>query len=188
MGRLTVDEKLDQALKQTFPASDAFALSREDEPDSGATYASSPCFLHELEASDLGYLNRAEVLSLLNQLLESGRAGARGIGEMSEQTAIAKNRAMLRKIAKDEARFCAMLARHVERLGGAPSTRTGASYTHLSALGAASERLDLLNRGQRWVVRTLSDALPRISDMPLRKDLGEMLEAYLRSIEQCSRS
>jgi hypothetical protein len=47
-----MDEKLDAALKATFPASDPFDLTDED----GATYASPPCFMHELDPEYLGYL------------------------------------------------------------------------------------------------------------------------------------
>jgi hypothetical protein len=62
-----MDEKLDEALKATFPASDPFALDAEldsrsgdglasvdEDPNSRATYASPPCFMHELDPSYLG--------------------------------------------------------------------------------------------------------------------------------------
>ena len=41
----SMDRKPDQALKGTFPASDPFDLSEEARP----TYASPPCFMHELD-------------------------------------------------------------------------------------------------------------------------------------------
>jgi hypothetical protein len=44
-----MDRKLDEALKGTFPASDPFDLSHEDRP----TYASPPCFMHELDPAYL---------------------------------------------------------------------------------------------------------------------------------------
>ena len=134
-----------------------------------------------------GHLDRAALLALLNPLLEGERAGARGVGAMSRQTAASpETRAILRAIASDEARFCALLIRHVARLGGAPSPQTGAFYTKLAALERADERLELLNRGQGWVVRKLTDALPRIADAALRADLRDMLEAHLRNIERCT--
>jgi 5-formyltetrahydrofolate cyclo-ligase len=45
LDRGTMDRKLDEALKGTFPASDPFELSHEDR----RTYASPPCFMHELD-------------------------------------------------------------------------------------------------------------------------------------------
>jgi hypothetical protein len=67
--RERVDAKLDEALKATFPASDPFALivdeapngravdafaTVDEDPNSRATYASPPCFMHELDPSYLG--------------------------------------------------------------------------------------------------------------------------------------
>lgn len=43
----STDQKLDEALKGTFPASDPFDVSEEDP----AAYASPPCFMHELDPS-----------------------------------------------------------------------------------------------------------------------------------------
>lgn len=48
------DEKLDEALKATFPASDPFSLTVYEDPNSRATYASPPSFMHELDPSYLG--------------------------------------------------------------------------------------------------------------------------------------
>ena len=64
-----LDEKLDEALAATFPASDPFELimdegrhtrdsdalaTVDEDPNSRATYASPPCFMHELDPSYLG--------------------------------------------------------------------------------------------------------------------------------------
>ena len=71
-----LDEKLDQALEATFPASDAFALTGDqaparragdafadvdEDPNSRAGYASPPCFMHELDPSYLGLQPAGEV-------------------------------------------------------------------------------------------------------------------------------
>jgi hypothetical protein len=53
--RRRTDEKLDEALKAIFPASDPFALTVDEDPNSRATYASPPCFMHELDPSYLDH-------------------------------------------------------------------------------------------------------------------------------------
>jgi hypothetical protein len=63
---LTTDEKLDEALKQTFPASDPFAVSPEQEPDSEAARPAFPCFLREEDARSLDGM---DVAGFLDQLL-----------------------------------------------------------------------------------------------------------------------
>lgn len=167
-----------------------------DGPDEAAgtgAFASPPCFMHELDPSYLGQMSREEMLDLLNRLLEAERAGARGVGEMSAgardtrpDTAGDRNRATLGEIAKDEARFCAMLSRHIRRLGGTPSSKTGTFYDKLIALKTLAERLDFLDRGQGWVVAKLRDALPRIGDDALHRDLKTMLDVHERNIRQCA--
>jgi 5-formyltetrahydrofolate cyclo-ligase len=176
------DERLDEALKATFPASDPFDLSY----DEGPAYASPPCYLHELDPEYLGVMSASEIIALLNVLLEGERAGARGVAEMSKGTNAAPDRAALRDIAMDEARFCAMLTRQITRLGGTPSAATGAFYGKLLTLETPRERIDLLNRGQTWVVRKLQEALPRIGDGALHRDLKEMLAAHESNILRCA--
>jgi hypothetical protein len=147
-----------------------------------ARYASPPCFLHELDPAHLGYLSRDETLALLNELLEAERAGARGVAEMSKAPPFADRRAALSAIARDEARFCAMLNRHIVRLGGTPSRATGAFLDKLAAVADPADRLALLNRGQGWVVRKLREALPRVYDEALAADLADMLRDHERNI------
>ncbi|GAB4359567.1 MAG: hypothetical protein Kow00114_12570 [Kiloniellaceae bacterium] len=148
-------------------------------------YASPPCSMHELDPSYLGYMSTPEVIALLNQLLEGERAGARAVAEMGRQLGEDGRRAILRDVAMDEARFCAMLSRHVCRLGGTPSPRTGAFYNKLLAVEAPDDRIVLLNRGQGWVVRRLREAVGRIADGALLHDLREMLEVHERNIARC---
>jgi Domain of unknown function (DUF6306) len=148
-------------------------------------YSSPPCLLHELDASYLGYLARDEVLALLNEMLEAERAGAKVVGQLSAGATERTIAATLHAVAGDEARFCAMLRRHVVRLGGIPSRKTGAFHDKVMALDGVGPRLELLNRGQGWVVRKLRDALSRIHDDALRRDLQEMLTVHERNIQRC---
>ena len=158
----------------------------DEDPNSRATYASSPCFMHELDPSFLGYLNRDEIIILLNRLLEGERAGARGVAEMCKSVDNSQTKSVLRDVARDEGRFCTMLTSHISRLGGGASHGTGAFYQKLVAVDDFTERLELLNRGQGWVVRKLREALPRIDDTTLHRDLNEMLAVHERNIERCN--
>lgn len=162
--------------------------AKSSEEDVGTTggYSSPPCFLHELDASYLGYLPGDEVLALLNELIEAERAGAKVVGRLGETATDQTVATTLRAVAKDEARFCAMLRRHVARLGGTPSRKTGLFHDKVMALDGIGPRLDLLNRGQGWVVRKLREALPRLHDEALRRDLQDMLTVHERNIQYCS--
>jgi hypothetical protein len=152
----------------------------------GAGYSSPACQLHEVDPAYLGYASREEILALLNRLLEAERAGARGAREMGALAGSAQTRQALHDVARDEARFCAMLFGHIARLGGTPSRRTGAFHEKLAALETLDDRLQLLNRGQGWVVRKLADVVPKIAEDALRADLQAMLEAHRRNIARCT--
>ena len=91
----------------------------------------------------------------------------------------------LKEIATDEARYCAMLTRHIARLGGVASTETGAFLAKIRAAQPGKARLALLNRGQDWVVRRIREDLPLIGDEALRRDLAEMVETHERNIARC---
>ena len=179
-----LDDKLDEGLKGTFPASDPIMLMAVDDPNGETVYASPPCFLHELDPSYLGYLGRAETLALLSELLEGERAGARAVVEISNCDPSFRNSPTMRRITKDEARFCAILARHIARLGGTPGTETGDLDKKLAGLKSVRERLELLDRSQARVASKLKEALPRIAEDILREDLRELLIANQQTMEQ----
>jgi hypothetical protein len=140
----------------------------------------------ELDPASPGYLGDVEVFDLLGQLLEGERAGARGVVMMSRSMPASETQSALHEIASDETRFCAMLTRHIVRIGGMPGRATGSFYEKLLAPGELAERLDLLDRGQGWVVRKLRAALLRIHDDALRDDLRDMLSIHERNIATCT--
>ena len=149
-------------------------------------YASPPCSRHELEAGAFAGIDTATVLAGLNELLEGERAGARGLRDTHARFGEGELSRVLRDVGRDEARFCAMLTHHIERLGGNPSRATGAFYDKLLARPDSSARLRLLDRGQRAVVNALDELLGQTLDVELRRDLEEMREVHVVNIERCA--
>lgn len=158
-------------------------MADKDRPDN--SLSSPPCFMHEVDPTYLGYLSTAETIELLNTLLEAERAGAKGVGEMGEAESDIKLRPLLQDVARDEARYCAMLTRHIVRLGGKPNAQTGAFYDKLRNAPSLERKLDLLDRGQGWVARKLREALSKIDDPMLYVDLTEMADTHDRNIAAC---
>jgi hypothetical protein len=187
LARQSADEDGAEAADEAAPLEASHTRERRDE--AAASGLTSPARQPDgvEPASCPGYASREEVLTLLDQLLEAERAGARGVREMSAMADNAQTREALQGVAKDEARFCAMLFAHITRLGGMPSRRTGPFHEKLAALETVDDRLELLNRGQGWVVRKLADALPTIVEPALRADLQAMLDAHVRNIASCTR-
>jgi hypothetical protein len=158
-----------------------------DEPSESRGGYSPPCYLREVDPAYAGYLTKDELVAILNELLEGERAGARAATLFVTEGVEDGMDLTLHRIARDEARFCAMLSRHIRELGGKPSPATGAFYDKLVAISGFPERLAFLNRGQGWVVRKLRDVLPRVRDDRLHGDLKVMLEVHEGNIRRCDR-
>jgi hypothetical protein len=148
--------------------------------------ASPVCYADDVPEAE-GPLSAPALARHLNELVEGERAGARGLLAMRDAEDHVAVAALLDSVARDEARFCALLVRHVRRLGGNPSQVTGAFHVKLLAQPTLSAQLSLLDRGQKAVVRTLDWLLPRVDDAELRRDLDDMRQVHLDNIARCAR-
>jgi Domain of unknown function (DUF6306) len=151
--------------------------------DDPAVEVSSPaCSMHEAEDTYMGFAAKDELIAFLNELLEAERAGARVTLDSARTAGSAAIAEMMAAVQRDEARWCAMLARHVKVLGGQPSAKTGAFYDKAMAVADLGERVAFLNRGQGWVVRKLREMLPRVRDERLHAELADMLRSHEANI------
>src|SRR5262249_49984563 len=101
----------------------------------------------------MGYAGKDELIAFLNELHEAERAGARVTLESARAAGAGPVAELMRTIQRDEARWCAVLARHSKALGAEPSSKVGAFYGKAMAIPDLKERIAFLNRGQGWVVR-----------------------------------
>jgi nitronate monooxygenase len=120
----------------------------------------------------------SQIEGFLNLLGEAERAGGRILHELTEQANSLELREMLKKVGHDEGYYAGELAAHVRRLGGTPSTRTGDFVEKDRAVADFRGRLDLLNRGQRWVIRKIEENGPAVSDDHLKAFLAVMAEGH----------
>jgi nitronate monooxygenase len=139
--------------------------------------------MHELGDVQLGFAGKPEIAAFLNLLLEAERAGAAVARRSAASAGTLSLGPLLKDVHRDELRWCRMLTRNLRSLGELPSKTVGSFYGKAMAIDALSERMKFLNRGQGWVVRKLSEMLPRIRDPKLHADLVEMLRAHELNIE-----
>src|SRR5579872_4565928 len=114
----------------------------------------------------------------LNSLAEAERAGGRVLHELTEMARSPELRELLKKVGHDEGYYAGELAAHVRRLGGTPSNKTGDFVEKVRAVAEFKGKLELLNRGQRWVVRKIGEQLGTIDDERLRAFLKLMAEGH----------
>jgi len=119
-----------------------------------------------------------ELESFLNMMGEAERAGGRVLHELTEQAKSLDLRELLKKVAHDEGYYAGELAAHVRRLGGSASNKTGDFVEKVRAVGDFKGKLELLNRGQRWVIRKIDEQLPSINDSPLQAFLRVMAKGH----------
>jgi hypothetical protein len=161
-------------------------MTERDDDDANEP-ASPSCSARTADPAYMGFATTAEVADFLNVLLEAERAGARVTLE-SARAATGARADLLRDIHRDEARWCAMLSEELARLAAPASTATGAFYGKAMAIADMAERLTFLNRGQGWVVRKLSEMLPRIGDDRLHARLRDMRDSHVANIARASQS
>ena len=124
----------------------------------------------------------AQLETLLNLLGEAERAGGRILHELTDQARSLELREMLKKVGHDEGYYAGELAAQVRRLGGTPSNKTGDFVEKIRAVPEFKAKLELLNRGQRWVIRKIEEALPSLNDEPLRAFLRVMADGHEMNI------
>ena len=138
------------------------------------------------QASDAGPMPREELGRLLNLLLEAERAGAKLLAAyLRELPPGTGDWVGLHAVQRDEARNCAVLIHYLLETEAQPSVATGDFYRKGLEIGGWRERLEFLNRGQRWVARRIAEALPRIAPSGTKSALQEMHESHLANIALC---
>lgn len=152
-------------------------------------YSSPACSAHEIAPDYFGAappMTKNELVELLNVLLEAERAGAKVLAaflnDYQHDTAPWRR---LAAVQRDEAANCAILIDLIRRLGGAPSAATGDFLEKALAVEGRAARLRFLNRGQKWVARRISEALPHLEQDFVRDALVAMHESHLLNIEGC---
>ena len=128
-----------------------------------------------------------DTIAFLNLLLECERAGAKALRHFQTLEPPPELAVALPALVGDEARYCAGLSRHIVRLGGAPSRRTGEFFDTVRAATGWPARLDLLVRGQRWVAKRIAERLPQCADAELAEFLTEMHATHLVNVAEAER-
>ncbi len=120
----------------------------------------------------------AQLEGFLNTLGEAERAGGRVLHELTELAGSPELRELLKKVGHDEGYYAGELAAHVRRLGGAPSNKTGDFVEKVRAVNDLRGKLELLNRGQRWVIRKIEENLATLTDADLHAFLDLMAKGH----------
>ncbi len=162
------------------------AQRTRESKEADAKGASPVCYLNESSDAYAGFATQDELLSVLNELLEAERAGARICARTASETSDETIKALMRFVHADEVRWCKMLLGAIASLGGEASPRTGAFYEKCLAISDLKARVAFINRGQGWVSRKLKETLPKVRDDTLHARLKDMLESHDANITRAN--
>jgi hypothetical protein len=126
----------------------------------------------------------ARLEAMLNLLLESERAGAIALQELSSQVDKEELRRFLLAAYEDHAANARDLETLIRDAGGNPSDRTGPFAEKVAALESLRDRLNLLSRGQAWVAQKIEAALVLAPDRGAIRDfLQTMANRHRHEVE-----
>ncbi|MCL4231568.1 MAG: hypothetical protein KJ053_08295 [Dehalococcoidia bacterium] len=127
-----------------------------------------------------------ENVARLNELLMAERAGVEVGAALKKNVPKGFFRNHLTKIEADEAVSCAVLERGVRALGGVPVAGQNDFAEKVMALPTLVERLDLLARGQAWVVKRIDVLLAEPLAEETMSELQEMRKEHVENIDWCN--
>jgi hypothetical protein len=133
-------------------------------------------------SEDVQPLSGDALHALLDELLAAERAGVKVAAALRDEHEPGPVRALLDAVRGDEAESCALLAGALGLLGAPTGSRVGDFAAKVLALHGRRERFALLQRGQRWVVRRVEEALPKITHAGVALALRRMLDLHLVNV------
>ncbi len=125
----------------------------------------------------------AKLEALLNQLLESERAGHALLEAMTHETADPAIKSLFESFTDIEVSDVSVLEGLIRLHGGAPSTKTGAFAEKVLNIDNLHDQINLLARGQAWVARKVEQALALNPPPDIAAFLKEMANRHRHNME-----
>jgi hypothetical protein len=161
------------------------AQSREriDIFDKPREYSSSPCSMHEVDPSYLGYWSRAEVVAFLKSLLEQERIGIRAFAEIgyAADPGVAD---LVRESELGQGSICVLLENEIAKKGAVAPRRRKSSTHERSVEFTLEQAVASARSNQADMLHTIEDALRNILDSELSSLLVAMMRLHRKQMAQ----
>lgn len=132
----------------------------------------------ESQGSRAVAIEREHLIEALDELLSAERAGAQvAQASLAEATGELQRR-VLAQVHRGEADSCKRLRDCLISLGAEPGRERGAFYEKCMAIPDLGERLALVDRGQKWVIRKLEALLVSVTEPRIREELEAVLRTH----------
>ena len=130
-----------------------------------------------MTAESLG-MQRELLIEALNELLSAERAGAQVASISLDDAKADLQRSVLTQVHRGEADSVRRLRECLLLLDTEPSHERGAFYEKCMEISDLTERLALVDRGQKWVIRKLESLLEQVTHPRIRQELEAVLTTH----------
>lgn len=130
-----------------------------------------------MTAESLG-MQRELLIEALNELLSAERAGAQVASISLDDAKADLQRSVLTQVHRGEADSVRRLRECLLLLDTEPSHVRGAFYEKCMGISDLAERLALVDRGQKWVIRKLESLLEQVTHPRIRQELEAVLTTH----------
>ncbi len=130
-----------------------------------------------MTAESLG-MQREQLIEALNELLSAERAGAQVANASLAEAKAELQRSVLTQVHRGEADSVRRLRECLLLLDAEPGHERGAFYEKCMAISDLAERLALVDRGQKWVIRKLEGLLEQVTHPQIRQQLEAVLSTH----------
>jgi hypothetical protein len=125
------------------------------------------------------------LIDRMQELLEAERAGVKCLDAMADHAADMGKKELFTLFRNDEGKYCAGLFRLLQARGAVPTRNIGAFADKVIALPTEPEQVNLLVKGQGWVVRKIDEIPAGEMTAEEKAFFADMREGHVVNIEKC---
>ncbi|MEB0121595.1 DUF6306 domain-containing protein [Pseudomonas sp. CCI1.2] len=122
---------------------------------------------------------KSDTIELLQELLEGERAGARIALDSLKEAHDERQATLLSQILIGEVESCRLIINCINYLGDLPSPNIGDFYIKAMRIENIIDRINFIDKGQRWVIKKINKHLELTSSEFVRKELEMVLDIHI---------
>jgi hypothetical protein len=154
-----------------------------DLDDTVRNYASSPCWMHEVDPSYIGYWSQAEVLIFLKSLLERERIGSKAFADIGKAADL-RTADLILQSELDQASICVLLKNEIVTRGAAIPAPLKHTTNGRRARCSLEHAIESARSNQAELIQAIDNAVPNVFDAQLNSHLKGMQQLHRKQIEQ----
>jgi hypothetical protein len=151
--------------------------------DTPREYSSSPCSMHEVDPSYLGYWSRAEVVAFLKSLLEQERIGTKAFADIG-YAANLRVADLTLESELDQGSICILLESEIAKKGAVVPARRKRPIHERRVRFTLEQAVASAISNQADLLQTIEDAIRNIFDSELNSLLVTMIHLHRKQIAQ----